>query len=195
MSLTVDRNNDVDAVRRSLDAWKEVLVAVKKVVDWEQNFYPGVIVGVITFKFLMWWYMDPTMVVATCMTILTFLLADQLLPFIAPKIFPMDHWGRDEENDFSAVCEALVDVKYSAKAFFAASLQLKSERPRVYLVVAVVVLLLCAWIGSALGDMTVWYFCVVFASLYPGAKKHGIIDAYFSGIFAKLQDVLFKKSN
>ena len=50
MGLTVDRNNDVDAVRRSLDAWKEVLVAVKKVVDWEQNFYPGVIVGVITFK-------------------------------------------------------------------------------------------------------------------------------------------------
>ena len=46
----VDRNNDVDTVRRSLDAWKEILVAAKKVVDWEQNFYPGIIVGVITFK-------------------------------------------------------------------------------------------------------------------------------------------------
>ena len=46
----VDRNNDVDTVRRSLDAWKEILVAAKKVVDWEQNFYPGIIVGVVTFK-------------------------------------------------------------------------------------------------------------------------------------------------
>ena len=46
----IEKNNDVDAVRRYLDAWKEILVAAKKVVDWEQNFYPGVIVGVITFK-------------------------------------------------------------------------------------------------------------------------------------------------
>lgn len=195
MSLSIDRNNDVDAVRRCLDAWKEVLVAGKKIVDWEQNFYPGVIVGVITFQFLLWWYMDPTLVVACCMTTLTCLLADQLLPFVTPKLFPADQWGRDEENDFSAVCEAIVDVKYSCKAFVAASLQLKSERPRVYLVVSIVCLLCCAWLGSALGDMMVWYFCVVFAALYPGAKKHGIIDAYFSGILAKLQDVLFKKSN
>ena len=33
------------------------------------------------------------------------------------------------------------------------------------------------------------------ASLYPGAKKKGIIDDYFSGILAKLNEILFKKSN
>ena len=46
----IERSSDVDALRRSLDSWKEVLVAAKKIIDWEQNFYPGVIVGVITFK-------------------------------------------------------------------------------------------------------------------------------------------------
>ena len=46
----LERSSDVDALRRSLDSWKEVLVAAKKIIDWEQNFYPGVIVGVITFQ-------------------------------------------------------------------------------------------------------------------------------------------------
>lgn len=191
----MERSSDVDALRRSLDSWKEILVASKKIIDWEQNFYPGVIVGVITFQFLMWWYMDPTLVVACCMSLLTLLLADQILPFVTPKIFPVDQWGGQQENDFSAVCEALVDVKYSTMAFVAAALQLKADRPRVYLAVAVVVLLLCAWIGSSLGDTMVSYFLIVLASLYPGAKKHGIIDAYFSGIIAKLNEILFKKSN
>ena len=54
-----------------------------------------------------------------------------------------------------------------------ATLQLKADRPRVYLAVAVVVLLLCAWIGSALGDTMVSYFLIVLGNSTEGHKQQG----------------------
>jgi len=193
MSLSASRNEDVDKVRRSLVAWRELVVLLKKVLDWEQNFYPGVIAGVVTFKFLLWWYMDPTLVACFSLWLLFFLMADQILPFVIPKIFPADKWN--QENEYQAFCEGLVDIKYNAKAFASAMMQLKSDRPRVYLAVTAIGLLVVAWLGSALGDKMALYFCVLIGALYPGAKKAGLIDAYCGIIFVKIQDLLFKKAN
>ena len=53
-------------------------------------------------------------------------------------------------------------------------------------------LVLTAWLGSSLGDAFICYSLALFALLYPGAKKNGIVDAYFGQIMAKLRDVLFK---
>jgi hypothetical protein len=110
----------------------------------------------------------------------------------------------------------LVDIKYNAKAFALAMMQLKSDRPRVYLAVTAIGLLVVAWLGSALGDKMALYFCVLIGkfcwcwsssiiplmakiynagALYPGAKKAGLIDAYCGIIFVKIQDLLFKKAN
>ena len=62
----------------------------------------------------------------------------------------------------------------------------KSQRPRVYLTMTVGVFLLTAWIGSSFGDTFICYGLALFALLYPGAKKNGIVETYF----AKILDVL-----
>ena len=179
------RKGDVDAVRRALHAWKEILVLVKKLRDWDQRFYyPVAIVVIITFKFLIWWYLDPTLVVAWSLSLLAFILGDHILPFVTPMIFyPLT---KEQETDFDVFCEAIINVKYSAKAFLAAFLQLRSNDPTAYFTASVIGLLLSAWAGSALGDKLVCYFVViVFATLYPKMESQGNID-YFIKIIAKL---------
>ena len=182
------RKGDVDAVRRAMHAWKEILVLVKKLLDWDDHFYyPVAIVVIVTFKFLFWWYLDPSLMVAWSVSLLAFILVDQILPSVTPMIFhPLT---REQEDDFDDVCAAIVDVKSSAKAFLAAFLRLRSANPAAYSTASVVGLLLCAWAGSALGDKLVCYFVVVFACLYPGAENRGIID-YFKRIIAKLREYI-----
>ena len=186
MSFKAVRKGDVDMMRRALHAWKEILVLVKKLLDWDQHFYyPVAIVIIISFKFLIWWYLDPTLVVAWSVSLLAFILGDQILPSVTPMIFyPLT---KEQENDFNVICTAIVDIKYSAKAFLADFFRLRSNNPAAYLTTSVIGLLLCAWAGSALGDKLICYLVIIFASLYPGAKSHGIID-YFKKTIAKLRD-------
>ena len=52
-----------------------------------------------------------------------------------------------------------------------------------------------AWVGSALGDAFICYALFLFALLYPGAKKNGIVESYFADVMAKLREVLFKEKS
>lgn len=177
----------VTRVRLTLDDWKEVLVAGKRVLDWEQPYHPGVIFGGVTLYFLVvFCWLEPSMTTLLSLTLLKLTIADYLMPFVAPKIFPMENWGSLQEHEFNVICEAIVNARKDVEEIVQRVYSFKGQRPRVYLTMTVGVFLLTAWIGSSFGDTFICYGLALFALLYPGAKKNGIVETYF----AKILDVL-----
>jgi len=187
------REAEVTRVRRLLDDWKEVLVAVKRVLDWEQPFHPGLIFGVVTFYFFVLYWMEPSTTAHLSLSLLLLALADYLIPFIAPKLFPLDRWAKQEEHDMDVVCKTVVQVKYDVKDCCTGIMAFKSQRPRYYMAVSTMVLLTTAWLGSTFGDFFLAYVGMLFLLLIPGAKKTGIVDAYFGDIMTKIRETVLKQ--
>lgn len=187
------REAEVTRVRRLLDDWKEVLVAVKRVLDWEQPFHPGLIFGVVTFYFFVLYWMEPSTTAHLSLSLLLLALADYLIPFIAPKLFPLDRWAKQEEHDMDVVCKTVVQVKYDVKDCCAGIMAFKSQRPRYYMAVSTMVLLTTAWLGSTFGDFFLAYVGMLFLLLIPGAKNTGIVDAYFGDIMTKIRETVLKQ--
>ena len=192
-SLAEKREAEELRLRDHLDDWKEILVHAKRVVDWEEAFHPAVVFGVVTILFLLLWWAEPTFLSFLSLLLLFVAVVDYLLPFILPRLFPSDGWNADLQNRYFAICASLVGLKYDARALFFRAQEVKIQRPRLYLALTSVALLLVAWIGSALGDFTLLYLLSLVVALYPGAIKNPTIEAKVNNVIAKVKDLLTKE--
>jgi len=187
------RASECQRMRELLDDWKQLLVHAKRVVDWEEAFHPGVIFGVVSFLFLVIWYVEPTFLSFLSLVALIITVADYLLPLVLPRLLPMDAWSEEEQRRYDAVCDAIVGAKYESRALFFRAQEMKAERPRLYLALTSVALLLLAWIGSALGDLTLLYLITLGAALYPGAIQNPAIEAHLNAVVDKVKGLLNKE--
>jgi len=69
-------------LKNSLYDWKEVVLQTNSLLNWDQEWYPGVIAGVVSFFYLFVWYWDPTLITFLAFSGLFLSLAD----YIGPKI-------------------------------------------------------------------------------------------------------------
>jgi hypothetical protein len=182
------REVEVTRLRSNLDDWKEVLVGLKQVVEWNKAHHPALIFGAVTSLFLLFWHFDPSFLSAVSFLFLVLTTCDFLLPLLSSRLFPPDAWNSQQEHQFYLICHSIVALKYEARAGFHATQSLKAERPRLYMALTLVVLLAVAWAGSALGDFMVLYFISVVLSLSPGAFKFPIVQNCFS----KIKSLLIK---
>ena len=49
-------------LKHALSDWREVILQVNSVFNWDLEWYPGVIAGVVTTVFWSIWYWDPTLI-------------------------------------------------------------------------------------------------------------------------------------
>ena len=106
------REAKVTRVRLTLDDWKELLVQAKRVLDWEQSHHPGIIFGLVTLHFVViHCWLEPAFTTLISMSLLKLTLLDYFMPFLGPKIYPMDKWGSKQEHEFNVICEAVVDAQ------------------------------------------------------------------------------------
>ena len=69
-------------LKNSLSDWKEVVLQVNSVLSWDQDWYPGVIAGIVTLFYAFVWYWDPTLITFLAFSGLFLSMAD----YIGPKI-------------------------------------------------------------------------------------------------------------
>ena len=69
-------------LKNSLSDWKEVVLQVNSVLSWDQDWYPGVIAGIVTLFYTLVWYWDPTLITFIAFSGLFLSMAD----YIGPKI-------------------------------------------------------------------------------------------------------------
>jgi len=43
---------ELSKLKKDLESYRELMLPLNKVLEWEQNYYPAIVVGMLTFIFL-----------------------------------------------------------------------------------------------------------------------------------------------
>lgn len=128
MLFLLYQKREYNRLKHSLEKWRELILLVYSLLIWEQKFYPGVIAGLVTVFFLLFWYMNLTLVTSVALFGLSVTLFDYFYPKISRMFLKSENWNAVQENKFEQVVERLFQVKNKAKAFGQYVLNAKSEK-------------------------------------------------------------------
>ncbi|XP_053551264.1 ADP-ribosylation factor-like protein 6-interacting protein 1 [Bombina bombina] len=158
--------------------WGEVILVVDRTLRWEKPWFPAVIVGVVSFVFLMIYFLDPSVLSVVSCFVMCLCLADYLVPRLAPRIFGSNQWTTDQQQRFHEICSNLVKTRRRIIGWWNRLSALKEEKPKMYLMSVTIFLAMLAWIGQQVDNLLLTYLLVTFLLLIPGLNKHGIITKY-----------------
>ncbi|RXG51252.1 ADP-ribosylation factor-like protein 6-interacting protein 1 [Armadillidium vulgare] len=80
--MSSDREKRIKTLRRDLEGWREILVVIHSLLIWEKQYYPAITASVISFIYLLVWYIDPAVLTFISTVGLLAVLSDFLLPTV-----------------------------------------------------------------------------------------------------------------
>jgi hypothetical protein len=174
--MEVDKKKIFNKTKHDLEEWRELILILNSVLKWEQKYYPGIIFGVVSFKFLMLWYLDFSILTLISLTALLVTVLDYGYPAISKFIFKSENWTGTQEKSYENVIQEIVDLKVCACTSIHNFCNSRSERSTFYLITVTLTSILLAWIGSSVNNLFLAYLIALFVSLYPGLHHNGLIQ-------------------
>jgi hypothetical protein len=167
---------ELSKLKRDLEGYRELLLPLNKVLEWEKNYYPAVLVGIVTFIFALIWYWEPSVLTSICLIGIIVSIFDFAVPTVNSYLFSSVEWTAVEERQFESICIRLLNAREHITDVKDWLMTLKADKPKIYLVVMLGIFAVMAWFGSIIDNLLLTYLIVVGASLIPGLRKHGIIQ-------------------
>ncbi|ESP04041.1 hypothetical protein LOTGIDRAFT_203419 [Lottia gigantea] len=188
-----ENTDELSEIKRDLEGWREALIPLNSLLEWEKPYYPAIIVGTTTFLFLLVWYIQPS--VLTTLSLLGLLISaiDLLIPMVGPKLFATDSWTVFHEQQFQQICERIINARNHFIDFKNTMCQLKAEKPKVYFFVVMGILVIQAWIGSLVNNLLLTYLLVNLVFLLPGLRRHDIVKKNIAVVRVVLSRLIFGK--
>ncbi|MEE6508551.1 hypothetical protein FKM82_021821 [Ascaphus truei] len=166
------------SLEEHLQGWGEVILVADSALRWEKPWFPAAIMGVLSFVFLMVYYLDPSVLSGVSCFVMFLCLADYLVPTLAPRIFGANQWTTEQQQRFHEICSNLVKTRRRIIGWWKRLFTLKEEKPKMYFMTMVGFLAVVAWIGQQVHNLFLTYLIVSFLLLLPGLNKHGILTKY-----------------
>jgi hypothetical protein len=188
-----DQSADLARLKRDLEGYREVLLPLNKVLEWDESHYPAILVGSITFIFAIIWYLEPS--VLTCFSLVGLLLCliDFVVPTVSSYFFSTSEWTVIQERQFETICRRLLNARTHFSNALQSLMVLKNDKPKAYLVIMMGVFAVLAWIGSLIDNLLLTYLLVVFVVLVPGLRKHGILQKVTNNVAIVIKRLLTGK--
>lgn len=188
-----DQNNEELAnLRKELEGYRELILPLNKVIEWEQNYYPAILVAVITLVFSIVWYLEPSVLTTFCLLGVVVCALDFAVPIITAQFLKSSEWTVVQERQFDAICTRLLNAKRHFNNIRRTLLILKRDKPKMYLLVMMGAFSLLAWLGSLIDNLLLTYLLVVGLALVPGLRKHGIMQKVVAQISDKISSLRAK---
>ncbi|CAB3371078.1 Hypothetical predicted protein [Cloeon dipterum] len=164
MELSNDQEKRVKQLKRSLEGWREIVLLLQSVFIWEQQWHLGAIIGAITAKFLLVWWLDPTILTLFSLIGLIGVLVDFFVPLLASNLFRPENWDGAKEKKFEQLCKILANAEASVYNFWNSFYTWRESRPKLV----------------NLHDMPIknliWYLVLIKALKYHGVLRQLILD-------------------
>ncbi|CAO1396348.1 unnamed protein product [Diamesa serratosioi] len=142
---------------------------------WEQPFYPGVIAGVLTFEFLLLWWLDFSSLTLVALTVLLITVLDFGYPLVSKFIFKPDNWTGTQEKLYENAIQELVDIKSCVCSSIQCFFSTRNEKSTLYLICVTATSIMLAWIGSTFNNLFLLFLTGLCVLMYPGLKEKGIV--------------------
>jgi len=163
------------SLKQNLEGWREFVVLASKLTRWEQPYYPFIVFSLITFKFLLVWYLDPSFITGVSMFLLVLLVLDYSVPFLTQLIFSPADWNGKKQKEFSRACESLADSANTVHDLLTSLFELKHTNSWVYVSFLTVILSTLSWLGNLMHNLMLLYFVVIVVTALPGLCAHGVM--------------------
>ncbi|KAL4240075.1 ADP-ribosylation factor-like protein 6-interacting protein 1 [Mactra antiquata] len=184
-----ERPDPLSAIKNDLEGWREVLLPLNNLLNWDKPIYPGIIVGLTTFLFLLIWYFEPSVLTTFSLIGLTLSLTDFLVPIVGPTVLGGKKWTGVQEKQYEQICIRIHNFRYHIHDAVDTMITLKNDRPKVYFILVMGFLALFAWIGSKIDNLFLTYLLLNLVILMPGMRRQKVIQGYLNKI-----GTIFKKT-
>ncbi|XP_014782507.1 ADP-ribosylation factor-like protein 6-interacting protein 1 isoform X1 [Octopus bimaculoides] len=185
-------NNELNELMKDMEGWRAALLRLNGVVDWDRPYHPLVLLAPITIIFLLVWYFEPSFLTTVALLGMSISLIDFLVPLLSSMYGP-ETWTVVQEQQFEQICERIMNVRDHATNVKTTLVGLKVEKPKVYFAVTMGVMAFFAWFGSLVNNLILTYLIVGFVVLYPGLRRHQILEKYIQGVVTLLKRLFFGK--
>ncbi|XP_040070217.1 ADP-ribosylation factor-like protein 6-interacting protein 1 isoform X2 [Ixodes scapularis] len=192
-NYSTQEQDQAKKLKLKLESWREVVLPLNSVLVWNQPYYPGCVFGVVSTLFLLLWYLEPSLLTTLSLAGMVACLADYLVPLACSHLCSQDKWTSQHERQLQDICLEVVHAKHSLMGFCTAIKTMKQEKPKMYIIVVLVSLLLVAWIGNIFDNLFLTYLIVLFVAMVPGMKRHGIFKKYFSVVVLSIRNLISSK--
>ncbi|KAM9125508.1 ADP-ribosylation factor-like protein 6-interacting protein 1 [Pangshura tecta] len=181
------------SLEEHLQGWGEVILVADKILRWERAWFPLVLMGGVSFAFLMIYYLDPSVLSGVSCFVMFLCLADYLVPALAPRIFGSNKWTTEQQQRFHEICSNLVKTRRRITGWWKRLFTLKEEKPKMYFMTMLCSLAGIAWVGQQVHNLFLTYLIVSFLLLFPGLNQHGIISKYVGMAKREINKLLKQK--
>ncbi|XP_039347488.1 ADP-ribosylation factor-like protein 6-interacting protein 1 isoform X9 [Mauremys reevesii] len=181
------------SLEEHLQGWGEVILVADKILRWERAWFPLVLMGGVSFAFLMIYYLDPSVLSGVSCFVMFLCLADYLVPALAPRIFGSNKWTTEQQQRFHEICSNLVKTRRRIIGWWKRLFTLKEEKPKMYFMTMLCSLTGIAWVGQQVHNLFLTYLIVSFLLLFPGLNQHGIISKYVGMAKREINKLLKQK--
>jgi ADP-ribosylation factor-like protein 6-interacting protein 1 len=169
-------------VKHDLEQWREVLLILNGVLKWEQSFYPGIIAGVLTFLFIILWWLDLSTLTLIAFITMLITLLDYGYPLVSKFIFKPENWSGTQEKLYEQIIQDIVEIKVCISASISSFFSSRSERSTLYLISVTIGSVVLAYVGSTFNNLFLLYLTILIVAMYPGLKEKGIVKMVFDQI-------------
>lgn len=193
-SSSEEKGDDLGKLKKSLEPYRELIIPIKKVLEWEQNYYPAIIVAVITLKFLLIWYIEPSVLTSICLTGIVVCTLDFALPPLTGLLFSSSDWDNARDEQYDSVCRRLLHAKQHFLSIVNYMVTTKQEKPKLYMAGMMGMFACLAWFGSIIDNLLLTYLIVTGLALCPGVRKCGVLDKVCKQATDKISELKKSKS-
>ncbi|CAD5123742.1 DgyrCDS12060 [Dimorphilus gyrociliatus] len=188
-------NPDVLTIKHALEDYKELLLPLSRVLEWEKPYHSLSLVSSITFVFALIWYAQPSFLTTIALLGILFTCIDFMGPIVLSFFFKNERWSSEKDESYEQICQRIANAKRHLQIFFTCIQQMKKKNPTVYLCVTLVICCVVAWIGNLIDNLFLTYLIVLIGALVPGLRKHGMLQKFTGFCASQVASILEKARN
>ncbi|KAE8740842.1 hypothetical protein FOCC_FOCC013634 [Frankliniella occidentalis] len=193
-------SDQVKQLKRRLELWREAVLPVYAVLTWEKPWHPGLLAGISTSFFLLFWYLDPSVLTTLAfmgLVVNVFDYAIHLFGSYARHPDQGDKWTGKDEKKLEEVCQSVVSTQVFVLSSVSKFFQMRNTRTKTYYAVTILSLTILAFVGNMINNLFLTYLVFTFALLLPGMKHQGLLQQWKSTIMGAMGNTkgVVKKSD
>ncbi|XP_013146165.1 PREDICTED: ADP-ribosylation factor-like protein 6-interacting protein 1 [Papilio polytes] len=178
--MTQDQEQQVRILKRVLEGWRMVLLPLKSIFLWEQQWHPCAIFASTSLTYLIIWLLDLNFLATIAIVGLFVNFIDFLVPIICNSIYTPSDWTGQKEKMFEDICRSLVNYYNKILQNIYTFYSLRETSPYVYYIISISMSLTLAWMASAINNIFLLYIFSTVMLLWPGIQHCGIYNIVLS---------------
>ncbi|CAF3497779.1 unnamed protein product [Rotaria sp. Silwood1] len=160
-------------LKQSLIIWRNVLVLINNLLEWEHKYDSLIIFGIITFIFFCIREINPPILTLISCLVLIVVLIDVLAPIGIQIKFLFR--TSTKEAKYSRLCERIANLEQHIKHKCDLALKIRKERPLMYLMIGSICLAFIAFCCQNIDNLLLSYLTTLILCLTPGIRDRQLI--------------------